>query len=145
MIKLDNKKKRCPLCGHLLERYPNNGEPLIHSEVCLQCNVTIVIPYRYFISAYERSPIAMVIINGKIQVHKTSDGYWKLSDIEVFLGKNIVFKTNAKLGLTFAFIKGYEEEPKELNIISQKALKAPNFKSVMVIPTRLLKGVKLNE
>ena len=145
MIKLDNKKKRCPLCGHLLERYPNNGEPLIHGEVCLQCNVTAIIPYRYFISAYERSPIAMLIRNGKIQVHKTSDGYWKLSDIEVFLSKNIVFKTNAKLGLTLAFIKGYEEEPKELNIIAQKALKAPNFKSVMVIPTRLLKGVKLNE
>lgn len=141
MINLDNKKKRCPLCGHFLERYPNNGEPLIHCEVCLQCNVTAVI----FISAYERTPIAMVIRNGKIQVHKTSDGYWKLSDIEVFLGKNIVFKTNAKLGLTFAFIKGYEEEPKELNIIAQKALKAPNFKSVMVIPTRLLKGVELNE
>ena len=138
-------KKRCSLCGHLLERYPNNGEPLIHGYVCLQCNVTAVIPYRYFISTYERSPIAMVIRNGKIQVHKTSDDYWKLSDIEVFLGKNIVFKTNAKLGLTFAFIKGYEEEPKELNIIAQKALKAPNFKSVMVIPTRLLKGVKLNE
>ena len=138
-------KKRCHLCGHLVERYPNNGEPLIHGEVCLQCNVTAVIPYRYFISAYERSPIAMVIRNGKIQVHKTSDDYWKLSDIEVFLGKNIVFKENAKLGLTFAFIKGYEEEPKELNIIAQKALKAPNFKSVMVIPTRLLKGVKLNE
>lgn len=138
-------KKRCPLCGHLLERYPNNGEPLIHGEVCLQCNVIAVIPYRYFISAYERSPIAMVIRNGKIQVHKTSDGYWKLSNIELFLGKNIVFKTNAKLGLTFAFIKGYEEEPKELNIIAQKALKAPIFKSVMVIPTRLLKGVKLNE
>ena len=138
-------KKRCPLCGHLLERYPNNGEPLVHGEVCLQCNVTAVIPYRYFISAYERSSIAMVIRNGKIQVHKTSDGYWKLSDIEVFLGKNIVFKTNAKLGLTFAFIKGCEEEPKELNIIAQKALKAPNFKSVMVIPTRFLKGVKLNE
>ena len=118
-------KKRCPLCGHLLERYPNNGEPLIHGEVCLQCNVIAVI--------------------GKIQVHKTSDGYWKLSNIELFLGKNIVFKTNAKLGLTFAFIKGYEEEPKELNIIAQKALKAPIFKSVMVIPTRLLKGVKLNE
>lgn len=105
-------KKRCPLCGHLLERYPNNGEPLIHGEVCLECNVTVVIPYRYFISAYERSPIAMVIRNGKIQAHKTSDGYWKLCDIEVFLGKNIIFKTNAKLGLTFAFIKGYEEEPK---------------------------------
>ena len=145
MINLDNKKKRCPLCGHLLERYPNNGEPLIHGEVCLECNATAVIPYRYFIGAYERSPIAMVIRNGKIQVHKTSNGYWKLSDIEVFLGKNIVFKTNAKLGLTFAFIKGYEEEPKELNIIAHKALKAPNFKSVMVIPTRLLKGVKLNE
>ena len=127
------------------ERYPNNGEPLIHGEVCLECNATAVIPYRYFISAYERSPIAMVIRNGKIQVHKTSNGYWKLSDIEVFLGKNIVFKTNAKLGLTFAFIKGYEEEPKEPNIIAQKALKTPNFKSVMVIPTRLLKGVKLNE
>lgn len=145
MIKLDNKKKRCPLCGHLLERYPNNGEPLIHGVACLQCNVTAIIPYRYFISAYERSPIAMIIRNGKIQVHKTSDGYWKLSDIEVFLGKNIVFKTNPKLGLTFAFIKGHEEEPNELNIIAQKALKAPNFKSVMVIPTRLLKGVKLNE
>ena len=138
-------KKRCPLCGRLLERYLNNGEPLIHAEVCLQCNVTAVIPYRYFISAYERTPIGMVIRNGKIQVHKTSDDYWKLSDIEVFLGKNIVFKTNAKLGLTFAFIKGHEEEPKELNIIAHKALKAPNFKSVMVIPTRLLKGVKLNE
>ena len=36
MINLDNKKKRCPLCGHLLERYPNNGEPLIHGEVCLE-------------------------------------------------------------------------------------------------------------
>lgn len=138
-------KKRCPLCGHILERYPNNGEPLIHGEICLECNVTVVIPYRYFICAYQRSPIAMVIRNGKIQVHKTSDDYWKLSDIEVFLGKNVVFKTNAKLGLTFAFIKGCEEEPKELNIIAQKALKAPNFKSVMVIPTRLLKGVKLNE
>ena len=135
-------KKRCPLCGHILERYPNNGEPLIHGEICLECNVTVVIPYRYFICAYQRSPIAMVIRNGKIQVHKTSDVYWKLSDIEVFLGKNVVFKTNAKLGLTFAFIKGCEEEPKELNIIAQKALKAPNFKSVMVIPTRLLKGVK---
>ncbi|GEM_PF-2020170 len=138
-------KMRCPLCGHLLEKYPKNGEPLIHAEVCLQCNVTVVIPYHYFISAYQRSPIAMVIRNGKIQVHKTSDGYWKLSDIEVFLGKNIVFKTNAKLGLTFAFIKGYEEEPKELNIIAQKALKAPNFQNVMVIPTRLLKGVRFNE
>ena len=138
-------KKRCPLCGHLLERYPNNGEPLIHAEVCLQCNVTAVIPYRYFISAYQRSPIVMVIRNGKIQVHKTSDGYWKLSDIEVFLSKNIAFKTNAKLGLRFAFIKGYEEEPNDLNKVAQKALKAPNFQSVMVIPTRLLKGVKLNE
>ena len=138
-------KKRCPLCGHLLERYPNNGEPLIHGEVCLQCNVTAVIPYRYFISAYQRSPIAMVIRNGKIQVHKTSDGYWKLSDIEVFLGKNIAFKNNSKLGLTFAFVKGMEEESKNLNIIAQKALKAPDFQSVMVIPTRLLKGVRFNE
>ena len=41
-------KKRCPLCGYLLERYPNNGEPLIHGKVCLQCNVIAVIPYRYF-------------------------------------------------------------------------------------------------
>ena len=138
-------KKRCPLCGHLLERYPNNGEPLIHGEICLQCNVTAVIPYRYFISAYQRSPIAIVIRNGKIQVHKTSDGYWKLSDIEVFLGKNIVFRINAKLGLTFAFVKGMEQEPYDLNIVALRALKTPNFKSVMVIPTRLLKGVKLNE
>lgn len=63
-------KKRCSLCGHLLEKYPNNAEPLIHGEVCLQCNVTAVILYRYFISAYQRRPIAMVIRNGNIQPSK---------------------------------------------------------------------------
>lgn len=145
MMTIDTKKKRCPLCGHLLERYPNNGEPLIHGSVCLQCNVRAVIPFRYFLSVYQRSPIAMLIANGKIQSHKTSDGYWKISDIELFLGKNIAFKENAKLGLTFVFVKGYEEEPNDLALIVRKALKAPYKPNVLIIPTRLLKGVKLNE
>ncbi len=145
MDAITEKRRRCPLCGHLLERYPNNGEPLIHGSVCLQCNVRAVIPFRYFLSAYQRSPIAMLITNGKVQTHKTSDGYWKPSDIELFVGKSIAFKTNAKLGLTFAFVKGCEEEPAELASTARKALKAPYKPNVLVIPTRLLKGVRLNE
>lgn len=139
------EKKHCPLCGHLFERYPNNGAPLINEEVCLDCNNKIILPYRYFLATYKVKTNAMLIRDGRIKLVKASDDTFKLSDIELYLKRNCTLKTNAKLWLTFAFIKGYEEEPNELNIIAQKALKAPNFKSVMVIPTRLLKGVKLNE
>jgi hypothetical protein len=139
------EKKHCPLCGHLLERYPNNGAPLINEEVCLDCNNRIILPYRYFLATYKVNSNAMLIRDGRIKLIKTSDDTFKLSDIELYLGKKIAFEHNAKLGLTFAFVKGMEEEPYDLNKVAQKALKAPNFKSVMVIPTRLLKGVKFNE
>ena len=69
----------------------------------------------------------------------------KLSDIELYLKRNFTLKNNAKLGLTFAFIKGMEQEADDINKVALSALKAPNFKSVMVIPTRLLKGVRFNE
>lgn len=139
------EKKHCPLCGHLLERYPNNGTPLINEEVCLDCNNKIILPYRYFLATYKVNVNAMLIRDGRIKLIKPSDDTFKLSDIELYLKRNFTLKNNSKLGLTFAFVKGMEAEPNVLNIIAQKALKAPNFKSVMVMPTRLLKGVKLNE
>ena len=37
------EKKHCPLCGHLLERYPNNGAPIINEGVCLDCNNKIIL------------------------------------------------------------------------------------------------------
>ena len=133
------------MCGRLLERYPNNGEPLIHGDVCHRCNVNAVIPYRCFLTSYEKSPIAMLITNGRIRMHRTTDGYWKKEDIELFLGKDIAFRTNAALGLTFAFARGYVEEPADLASVARKALKAPYRPNVMVIPTRLLKGVRMND
>ena len=136
---ITEKRKRCLICGHLLERYPNSGEPLISSYVCLNCNNSIILPYRYFISTYHYNSNTMLISNGKIRLIRTNDYIFKLNDIELYLGKNLIFKQNTRLRLTFAFIKGYEEEPNELNIIAQKALKAPNLKSLMVIPTRLMK------
>ena len=139
------QRKRYPICGHYLEKYPNNGEPLIHGEVCLTCNSSVIIPYRYFVHTYKTQPYAMLIRNGKINLIKASDEKFILSDIELYLGHDLVFKDNAKLGLTFAFIKGYEEEPKELNKVALNALKAPNFKSVLIIPSKLMKGVKKNE
>ncbi len=139
------EKMHCPLCGHLLERYPNNGAPLINEEVCLDCKNKIIIPYRYFLTTYKVNSNAMLVRDGRIKLIKASDNTFKLSDIELYLKRNFTLKNNATLGLTFAFVKGMEEEPKDLNIIAQRALKAPNFKSVMVIPTRLLKGVKFNE
>lgn len=88
----------------------------------------------------------MPIRDGRIKLIKTSDDVFKLSDIDLYIKRNFMLKINAKLGLTFAFVKGREErEPNDLNEVAKKALKAPNFQSVMVIPTRLLKGVKFNE
>ena len=87
----------------------------------------------------------MLIRDGRIKLIKTSDDTFKLSDIELYMKRNFTLKNNAKLGLTFAFVKGMEQEADDLNKVAQRALKAPNFQSVMVIPTRLLKGVKLNE
>ena len=140
-----NQKERCPICGRLLERYPNNGEPLINKSVCLTCNNSIVLPYRYFLSTYKNNSNALLVNSGKLKLIRTSDEVFKLEDIKLYLGVNITLKNNAKLGLTFAFIKGLEEEVDTLNKTLVNALKAPNFKSVMVIPTRLLKGVKMNE
>ncbi len=88
---------------------------------------------------------AMLIRDGRIKLIKTSDDTFKLSDIELYMKRNFTLKNNAKLGLTFAFVKGMEEETYDLNLVVQRTLKAPNFKSVMVIPTRLLKGVRFNE
>ena len=139
------EKKYCPLCGHLLERYPNNGAPLINEGVCLDCNNKIILLYRYFLVTYKVNSNAMLIRDGKIKLIKTSDDTFKLSDIELYLKRNFTLKNNAKLGLTFAFVKGMEQEANDLNKVALSALKAPNFQSVMVIPTRLLKGVKLNE
>ena len=123
------------MCGRLLERYPNNGEPLIHGHVCLRCNAVAVVPYRYFLATYGKSPIAMLVTNGKIRMRKTTDGYWKREDVELFLGKDI----------TFAFARGYVEEPADLASVARKALKAPYRPNVMVIPMRLLKGVRMND
>ena len=145
MDAITERRKRCPLCGRLLERYPSNGEPLVHGSVCLQCNARAVIPFRYFLGAYQKSPIAMLITNGRIQTHKTSDGHWKPGDIELFVGKDVVLTENAETGLTFAFVKGREEEPGDLASVARKALKAPYGPSVLAIPTRLLKGARLNE
>ena len=139
------EKKHCPLCGQLLERYPNNGAPLINEEVCLDCNNKIILPYRYFLATYKVNSNAMLITDGRIKLIKASDDTFKLSDIELYLKRKFTLKNNAKLGLMFAFVKGIEQEPYDLNIIAQRALKAPNFKSVMVIPTKLLKGVRFNE
>ena len=139
------ENKHCPLCGHLLERYPNNGAPLINEDVCLDCNNKIILPYRYFFATYKVNSNAMLIRDGRIKLIKSSDDTFKLSDIELYLKRNFTLKTNAKLGLTFAFVKGMEQESNDLNIVAQRALNAPNFQSVMVIPTRLLKGVRFNE
>ena len=139
------EKKHCPLCGHLLERYSKNGAPLINEEVCLDCNNKIILPYRYFLATYKVNSNVMLIRDGRIKLIKTSDDTFKLSDIELYMKRNFTLKNNAKLGLTFAFVKGMEQEADDLNKVAQRALKAPNFQSVMVIPTRLLKGVKLNE
>ena len=139
------EKKHCPLCGHLLERYPNNGAPLINEDVCLDCNNRIILHYRYFLATYKVDSNAMLIRDGRIRLIKSSDDTFKFSDIELYMKRNFTLKNNAKLGLTFAFIKGVEHEANDLNTIALKALKAPNFQSVMVIPTRLLKGVKFNE
>ena len=139
------ENKHCPLCGHLLERYPNNGAPLINEDVCLDCNNKIILPYRYFLATYKQNTNVMLIRDGRIKLIKTNDDVFKLSDIELYLKRNFTLKNNAKLGLTFVFIKGMEQEANDLNLVALKALKTPNFKSVMVIPTRLLKGVKLNE
>ena len=142
------EKKHCPLCGHLLECYPNNGAPLINEDVCLDCNNKIILPYlpyRYFLGTYKVNSNAMLIRDGRIKLIKASDDTFKLSDIELYMKRNFTLKNNAKLGLTFAFIKGMEVEPYDLNIVAKNALKAPNFQSVMVIPTRLLKGVRFNE
>lgn len=133
------------MCGHLLENHPNNGEPLVHGYVCLRCNAVAVVPYRYFLATYGKSPIAMLVTNGKIRMRKTTDGYWKREDVELFLGKDIAFRTNAALGLTFAFARGYVEEPADLASVARKALKAPYRPNVMVIPMRLLKGVRMND
>ena len=129
------ENKHCPLCGHLLERYPNNGD----------CNNKIILPYRYFLATYKQNTNVMLIRDGRIKLIKTNDDVFKLSDIELYLKRNFTLKNNAKLGLTFVFIKGMEQKPYDLNMVAQRALKAPNFQSVMVIPTRLLKGVRLNE
>ena len=139
------EKKHCPLCGHLLERYPNNGAPLINEDVCIDCNNKIILPYRYFLGTYKYNSNAMLIRDGRIKLIKASDDAFKLSDIELYMKRNFTLKNNAKLGLTFAFVKGMEQEANDLNTITLKALKAPNFQSAMVIPTRLLKGVKFNE
>ena len=139
------EKKYCPLCGRLLERYPNNGAPLINEGVCLDCNNKIILLYRYFLVTYKVNSNAMLIRDGKIKLIKTSDDTFKLSDIELYLKRNFTLKNNAKLGLTFAFVKGMEQEANDLNKVALSALKAPNFQSVMVIPTMLLKGVRLNE
>ena len=139
------EKKHCPLCGHLLERYPNNGVPLINEGVCWDCNNRIILPYRYFIATYKVNSNAMLIKDGRMKLIKTSGDTFKLSDIELYLKRNFTLKNNAKLGLTFAFVKGMEQEPYDLNIVALSALKTPNFQSVMVIPTRLLKGVRFNE
>ena len=139
------EKKHCPLCGHLLERYQNNGVPLINEDVCLDCNNKIILPYRYFLATYKVNSNAMLIRDGRIKLIKTSDDAFKPSDIELYLKRSFTLKNNAKLGLTFAFVIGMEQEPYDLNIVALKTLKAPNFQSVMVIPTRLLKGVRFNE
>ena len=143
------EKKHCPLCGHLLERYPNNGAPLINEGVCLDCNNKIIFPYRYFLATYKVNSNAMLIRDGRIKLIKTSDDTFKLCDIELYLKRKFTLKNNAKLGaklgLTFAFIKGMEQEADDINKVALSALKAPNFQSVMVIPTRLLKGVRFNE
>ena len=139
------EKKHCPLCGHLLESYPNNGAPLINEGVCLDCNNSIILPYRYFLATYKVNSNAMLIRDGRIKLIKASDDTFKLSDIELYLKRSFTLKNNAKLGLTFAFVKGMEQEADDLNKVALSALKAPNFQSVMLIPTRLLKGVKLNE
>ena len=129
----------------MLERYPNNGAPLINEDVCLDCNNKIILPYRYFLATYKQNTNVMLIRDGRIKLIKTNDDVFKLSDIELYLKRNFTLKNNAKLGLTFVFIKGMEQKPYDLNMVAQRALKAPNFQSVMVIPTRLLKGVRLNE
>lgn len=138
-------KKRCPICGHLLEKYTNNGAPLVEGGVCLNCNNSVILPYRYFVSTCSYNSNAMVIRGGKIGLVRASDNAFKTSDIELYLGKEITLKQNAKTGLTFVFMKGFEEEPNDIKTIALSALKAPNLKGVMVIPTRLLKGVKMNE
>jgi hypothetical protein len=87
----------------------------------------------------------MLVSAGKIRLIRTTDGTFKQGDVELYLGKEITLKQGPKTGLTFAFSRGWEEEPKELKTIALSALKVPNSKSVIVIPTRLLKGVKMNE
>lgn len=138
-------KERCPICGRILEKYPNNGEPLIQGHVCLTCNNGIIIPYRYFLSMKDKSCYAMLVKSGHINLIKTTDKAFKKSDIELYLGKDITFKREPKLGLTVAFIKREEEELNDLNKTLVRALKAPNFKTIVVMPNRLMKGVKLNE
>lgn len=135
-------RKRCPICGHLLERYPNSGEPLVRGEVCLTCNNSIVFPYRYFLSTYRKDRNAMVVGNGKIRLVRASDGTFKPGDIGLFLGKDITIRENRGTGLTFAFRKGFEKEPEDLRRIVLDALKAPTPGNVMVMPTRLMAGGK---
>lgn len=106
------EKKHCPICGHLLERYPNNGAPLINEEVCLDCNNKIILPYRYFIATYKVNSNAMHIRDGRIKLIKPSDDTFKLSDIELYMKRNFTLKNNAKLGLRSLLLKVLKKNPR---------------------------------
>jgi len=152
MLKMNNilihnitKKDYCSICHKPLGKYSNNGAPLVDGKVCNLCNNTVILPYRYFLATYAYNNNALLIRDSKATLIKASDNKFKRSDVELYLGKGVAFVKSSFKGLCVAYVPNGKQINKDLNKCVCEALKPLTMRSLLVIPIRLLEGVKLNE
>lgn len=134
MNAITERRKRCPLCGHLLERYPDNGEPLIQGSVCFKCSNDAIVPYRYFRAIFKSKRWALYARQGKARMIETSDGKFTIDDIELYLGKGARIAKSQIPGLLIAYPKGYECWRETVDQAMLKAIKGVELCAAMAIP-----------
>lgn len=146
---INPEKKRCPICGALLEKYPNNGQPLTKEKVCLNCNNNIIVPLRFFTNHYKDYGSAMIIRNRKIRYVSPRGKKFTEKDLEVILGDEIEIglAKQAPFGndlvLTMATLKidwdkVIEGKSKSFYDWLYEKLKKHPYVTFMIIPSNLI-------
>lgn len=137
---MGRKKDRCSVCGGPIGRYPDSGGPLVHGGVCPGCNVSAVLPWRYFMATHAANANALIVRGGKITLVRASDGTFAKPDLELYLGKDPAIEGAGVGGLLLAHARNVRPVGVTLAEKVLWALKGPERPVLAIVPERLLKG-----
>jgi len=78
--------KKCPICNNELVSEGNNASPINISNVCNECNMNVVIPYRIYLSNKIKDRAMVVSPEGFIKLVKPESKHFTLEELQSIVG-----------------------------------------------------------